>query len=80
MVEEISVSKFKATCLSLLKKVKRTGKPIIITRKGEPLAQVGPPPPSKKQESWLGSFKSSGKIVGDIVSPAIDERDWEALG
>ncbi len=79
MVEEITVSKFKATCLALLKKVKRTGKPIIITRKGEPIAQVVPPPPPPKQGSWLGSFKSTGKIVGDIVSPATDERNWEAL-
>ncbi len=79
MVEEITVSKFKATCLALLKKVKRTGEPIIITRKGEPIAQVVPPPPPTKQGSWLGSFKSTGKIVGDIVSPATDERNWEAL-
>ncbi len=79
MVEEITVSKFKATCLALLKKVKRTGKPILITRKGEPIAQVVPPPLSTKQGSWLGSFKSTGKIVGDIVSPATDEGDWEAL-
>lgn len=79
MIEEITISKFKATCLALLKKVKRTGKPILITRKGEPIAQVIPPPPPQKQESWLGAFKSTGKIVGDVVSLATDEGDWEAL-
>ena len=79
MIEEVSISKFKASCLALLKKVKRTGQPILVTRKGEPIAQVVPPPPPKKPESWLGSFQSSGKILGDVVSPATEERDWEAL-
>lgn len=79
MTEQISISKFKATCLGLLKKVKRTGQPILITRKGEPIAQVVPPPPPKKAESWLGSFKSTGKILGDIVSPVVSEKDWEAM-
>jgi hypothetical protein len=30
-------------------------------------------------ETWLGSFSNSGKIVGDIVAPALEERAWEAL-
>ncbi|MCZ6622886.1 MAG: type II toxin-antitoxin system prevent-host-death family antitoxin [Deltaproteobacteria bacterium] len=79
MAVKVSISKFKATCLALLKKVKRTGQPILVTRKGKPIAQVIPPPPPKKPESWLGSFQSTGKIVGDIVSPATAESDWEAM-
>jgi len=79
MEEIIPISKFKATCLSLLDKVKKTGKPILVTRKGEPIAQVIPPPAPEKSPAWLGSFKSSGKIVGDIVSPVLDEKDWEVL-
>jgi len=70
---------FKATCLALLDKVKRTGQPILVTRRGEPIAEVVPPPPLEKPPSWLGSFQSTGRIVGDIVSPALDEEDWEAL-
>ena len=42
--EIIPISKFKATCLALLKKVQKTGETIIVTRKGEPVAMVGPPP------------------------------------
>ncbi len=79
MAVEVSISKFKATCLALLKKVKRTGQPILVTRKGEPIAQVVPPPPPKEPDAWLGSLRSTGKILGDIVSPATDERDWEAM-
>ncbi len=80
MVDEVvPISKFKATCLALLDKVKRTGKPVLVTRKGEPIALVTPPPEPEKPTVWLGTFQSSGKIVGDIVSPALDEREWEVL-
>jgi hypothetical protein len=35
MQETISISKFKATCLRLLDNVKKTGKSILVTRKGD---------------------------------------------
>jgi prevent-host-death family protein len=44
MPETISISKFKATCLRLLDNVNKTGKSIIVTRNGEPIALVTPPP------------------------------------
>jgi len=77
--ETIPISKFKATCLGLLKQVKKKGEPILITLKGEPVAMVVPPPAAEKSRTWIGAFRTSGRIVGDIVSPAADESDWEAL-
>jgi prevent-host-death family protein len=80
MSEEIvTVTKFKTVCRALLDKVNRTGQPILVTRQGEPIALISPPPRPKKLKSWLGSFKSKGRIAGDIVSPVADKRDWEAL-
>jgi len=79
MDDEVTISKFKATCLALLAKVNRTGRPILVTRKGEPIAQIVPPPPPEKPASWLGSFSATGKITGDIVSPPVPESEWEAL-
>ena len=32
-----------------------------------------------RRAGWIGSMKDSMKIVGDIVSPANEEREWEAL-
>jgi len=78
IMETVSVSTFKATCLALLQKVKRTGEPILITRRGEPIAQVVPPPPPKRPEDWLGCMKGTVVILGDIVGPVMDEEDWEA--
>ncbi len=79
MHEEITISKFKATCLRLLDKVKKTGQPLLVTRKGEPIALVTPPPPPEKPKAWLGSMKDTIKIKGDVISPASEEKDWEVL-
>ena len=59
--EVVTISKFKASCLALLDKVKRTGQPILVTRRGEPIAQVIPPPATEMPESWLGMFQGLGK-------------------
>ena len=77
--EVVTISKFKATCLALLGSVKDTGKSILVTRRGKPVALVTPPPEPKKPESWLGMFQSEGKIVGDVISPVVNENKWEVL-
>ena len=78
MPDEVPISTFKATCLALLAKVKRTGRPILVTRRGEPIAQVVPPPPPPRPRSWLGSLRTTGRIRGDIVSPVLPETEWDA--
>ena len=78
-MEEIAISKFKATCLAVLEKVRRTGRPILVTRFGKPVAEIAPPPPPARAKRWLGNMAGTLQIVGDIIGPASDEDDWEAL-
>ena len=78
-MEKIAISKFKATCLSVVERVRRTKRPILITRFGKPVAEVIPAPLAPKSEDWLGSLAGTGHIVGDIIGPAIEESDWEVL-
>jgi prevent-host-death family protein len=78
-METIAISKFKATCLAVLERVRRTGEPILVTRYGEPVAEVIPPPVPARPENWLGSFRDRGEILGDIVAPATSEDEWEVL-
>ena len=77
-MEEIQISKFKATCLAVLHRVRETRKPVLVTRFGEPIAQVLPPPPSPVGE-WLGAMKDQGKIRADLVAPVADPSEWEVL-
>jgi len=79
LIQEISISNFKATCLAVLDRVKRTGRPILVTRRGVPIAQVMPPPPPARPQSWLGCMAGKVKIAGDVISPAAEESDWEVL-
>ena len=72
----IAISEFKATCLKVLDQVKRTGKPVIVTRRGEPIALVSPPPPIRRG-AWLGKLRPTAKITGDVDSPAVEIDVWE---
>ncbi len=78
-MQELAISKFKATCLAVLEEVRKTGTPVLITRFGKPVAEIVPPTPPQRPDDWLGAMASSGRIVGDIVSPVAEEDDWEAL-
>jgi len=78
-MEEIAISKFKATCLAVLERVRRTRKPVRVTRFGEPVAEVMPPSVSRRKGDWLGSMAGTARIRGDIVSPAAGANEWEAL-
>ncbi len=78
-MEEIAISKFKATCLAVLERVRRTRKSILVTRFGRPVAEVSPPPPAPREKQWIGSLAGTAEFRGDIVGPASDEQDWEML-
>lgn len=77
-MEEVSVSEFKAKCLAIIERVRKTKKPVCITRHGEPVAELMPPSPSVKARDWIGCMEGKIKITGDIVSPVIDLNDFEA--
>lgn len=77
-MKKVAVSEFKAKCLALLDEVQKTRISLLITRFGRPVAEVVPYAPAAPA-SWMGSMKGEIEILGDIVSPASDESDWEAL-
>ena len=66
---------FKAECLKLMDEVARTGRPVVITKHGKPVAQLGPVPPDA--ESLFGYMRNTVKIRGDIV--AATGEAWSAL-
>ena len=66
-MKEVAISKFKATCLAVLEQVRKTRRPVLITRFGKPVAEVVPPSPRPPQKRTLGSSEGLGEIRGDIV-------------
>jgi prevent-host-death family protein len=77
-MKSISISKFKATCLAVLEHVRRTREPVLVTKRGVPVAEIKPPPETRPKD-WLGTMAGSAEIGGDIVSPAGLPSDWQAL-
>jgi prevent-host-death family protein len=77
-METMAVSKFKATCLSVLQRVQKTRKPILITRFGKPIAEVVPPSPPRRA-NWFGSMVGTGEILGDIIAPASPAEEWDVF-
>jgi len=77
-MKEVDISEFTAKCLAILDEVQNTKQPIRVTRAGKPIAEVGPPS-SAATTDWVGSMKHTIEVVGDIVGPASEENDWEAL-
>lgn len=77
-MDEMAISEFKATCLAALERVRRTGQPLLVTRRGVPVAQVVPPPPPVKKESAFGAMAGEAEELGDIVAP-LPAEDWGRL-
>ncbi len=78
-MEEIAASKFKINCLSVVEQVRKTRKPVTITRYGKPVAELRPTRERKARKGWLGSMAGTMEIIGDIVAPAFDEDEWDML-
>ncbi len=77
MVEIIQASEFKAKCLALMDEVARSGKTLIITKNGKPVAELRAHRPPRVK-SPIGRYKGQIRILGDIVSP-IGTKLWDAL-
>ena len=77
-IESIAISEFKATCLAVLERVRRTGTSVLVTRRGVPVAEINPPSPASVGADWMGSMRATATVVGDIVSPIADD-EWEAI-
>lgn len=73
------ISKFKATCLATLERVRRTGRPLRVTRFGKPVAEIVPPSPPPAAPGWLGSLRGTARIAGDITGPSGKFVRWDAL-
>jgi len=78
-METLAISKFKETCLAVLERVRRTGRPLRITKFGRAIADIVPPAAPTKRRSWMGSMAATGAIAGDVVSPIVSTNDWKAL-
>ena len=76
-METINASDFKARCLAILDRVRETGERVVILKRGQPVAELGPASRSLVEYPQT-ELKDTVTIVGDIVAPALPEDYWES--
>jgi prevent-host-death family protein len=74
-MKTINASDFEAKCSQLMSEVAETGDVIIITRNGQPVAQLGPA--IVRATTLSGLHKGKIDIIGDIVAPTGERWDAE---
>ena len=76
-MKTMNISEFKSRCIAVLKEAQRSGKGLVVTWRGHPLARVEPIGKHAGRRT-LGVFRGRMKIKGDIVHTNASE-DWEFL-
>jgi prevent-host-death family protein len=77
-MKKIAAAKFKAQCLKVMEQVRSTREPVLITKRGQPLAKLVPAV-DKTSDDFIGRLEGVITIVGDIESPVVPLEDWDAL-
>ena len=74
-MRKIAAGEFKARCLTLMEDVRSTRQPLVITKRGKPVAKLVPADDDK--DDFIGRLEGVIRIVGDIESP-IEPGTWES--
>ena len=76
-MKTMAAGEFKARCLQVMDEVRSTRNPVVITKRGKPVAKLVP---ADQLSEWVpGRLAGKIEILRDIVSPVVPWEDWEAL-
>lgn len=75
-MKKIAAAAFKAQCLTLMDQVRSTKQPLLITKRGKPVAKLVPV--DTGQDDFIGRLKGVFRVVGDIESPIEVPEVWES--
>jgi len=78
---DISVTQFKHHCLEIIRLVERSGKPVVITRRGQAVARLqppGPPPPAQGLAPWEHLRRLGGRLLAAPGESVLAEKGFEA--
>jgi prevent-host-death family protein len=76
-MRSMSAAQFKAHCLAVMDEVRATRDPVVITKRGRPVAKLVPVDTTR--DDFIGRLEGVIKVVGDIESPVEPAQTWEAL-
>ena len=74
-MKTIPAGEFKTHCLRIMEEVSKRRQPVVITKKGVPVAKLVPV--EQTQRDIVGCLEGVMEIVGDIEAPLIKPDAWE---
>lgn len=78
----ISVTKFKNSCLDVIRRVESTGQAVAITRRGKVVARIAPSFSSSKgsvKKPWEQLRDLGGRLKASPDESVVSDKDFEAL-
>lgn len=81
-MESVSVSQLKAALMSLIARVRDTGRPLLVTDGGVPVVRLTPPPFAKREkqpESFGCMAHTILRVQEDLIDP-FGLPVWEEIG
>jgi prevent-host-death family protein len=72
-IRHVAAASFKAECLRLLDEVAQQRRPIIVTKRGKPVAKLVPI--DDAPVDVFGRMAGTIRICGDIIDP-IEDLEW----
>jgi len=77
VMKSMSAAEFKTHCLRVMEDVRKRREPVVITKRGVPVAKLVPA--DEPAPEVFNALRGRLEIVGDIVSPTTRPEDWDAL-
>lgn len=78
-MKQMAAGEFKAHCLAVMDEVAKTREPVVITKRGKPVAKIVPVEqrrPGKLLGSLVGVLQPAR---GDLTEPTVPLEDWDML-
>jgi len=81
----MAAGEFKAKCLAVMAEVNATGQPVLVTKRGKPLARILPSEEQAAKESpeaifgCLRHMLKPGAEIGDLTEPIVPLEEWDHL-
>jgi prevent-host-death family protein len=72
-MKQMPAGQFKSQCLAIMDQVQRSREPVLITKRGKPVAKLVPV--GNKGDDIFGFLEGKGRIVGDLLDTTPVE-DW----
>jgi len=73
-MKQIPAAEFKARCLTLMEDVRSTKQPLVITKRGKPVAKLVPV--DEPKDDFIGRLKGVFEVVGELDTDPLE--NWES--